>query len=193
VAGNPQTSGELLRRLATDADEDVRTAVARNGQTPPELLSTLAADASRQVRRSATIVQRLLVQIEGPWCEQGWRESLRTLLLTMDQHENKMGDAFPQWQLFWMARRHPDLPDPVRQTILAICAASWDATKIHAVFVTDAPGVAATFPARREPYRYILASSMPPIALHKLAVSPYWDIRFLVALHSQTPGKPDSV
>lgn len=36
----------------------------------------------------------------------------------------------------------------------------------------------------------IIAAFMPPLALQKLAASPSWEVRYLVALHPRPPGKP---
>ena len=50
VARHPNTTGEALLRLATDADADVRWAVAQNPNTPGEALLRLATDADAYVR-----------------------------------------------------------------------------------------------------------------------------------------------
>jgi Leucine rich repeat variant len=45
LARNPNTSPEVLSRLAEDPDAGVREVVAYNPNTPPEVLAPLAGDA----------------------------------------------------------------------------------------------------------------------------------------------------
>ncbi|HET8846916.1 MAG TPA: hypothetical protein VFN35_35965, partial [Ktedonobacteraceae bacterium] len=68
-------------------------------------------------------------------------------------------------------------PNNVRQIVLQALAADWDTASIQVVF------------ALRPGQKYFLASYLPPLALQKLAISPSWEIRFLVAHHAQTPLK----
>jgi len=50
VALNPNTSPEILERLANDTDFWVRSSVAGNPNTPPETLERLANDEDYAVR-----------------------------------------------------------------------------------------------------------------------------------------------
>ncbi|HET8843932.1 MAG TPA: hypothetical protein VFN35_20880, partial [Ktedonobacteraceae bacterium] len=49
------------------------------------------------------------------------------------------------------------------------------------------PSLATTLHTRRENCQLFLAPSLPPVVLQKLAISLSWEVRYLVALHPQTP------
>lgn len=53
LAGNPHSSPEVLRQLASDPSERVRSRVAENPNVPPSVLQTLAKDESADVRLCA--------------------------------------------------------------------------------------------------------------------------------------------
>jgi hypothetical protein len=82
-----------------------------------------------------------------------------------------------------------DIPENLRLMIITALAADWDAPKIqqHTFAVTDEKEGAAILCARRAFYRLLIAPFMPPVVLQKLAASPHWEVRYLVALHEQTP------
>ena len=54
LAGNPNTSVETLKVLATDGDWDVRHWVAQHPNTPVEILKVLATDDDWSVRCGVT-------------------------------------------------------------------------------------------------------------------------------------------
>jgi hypothetical protein len=85
--------------------------------------------------------------------------------------------------------------EPVRQAILATIALDWDTDQIQNAFSAfdeedesfdedDGPGDMLSH--WREHIRLIMVPFLPPIALQKLAASPCWQVRYLVALHMGT-------
>ena len=209
VAENPQLPMALLQRLAQDQDVGIRRAVARNEQTPIVLLRTLAQDASWAVRAAAVLnphtpaavvdmlaqdeehevrwvagfVQRQLVQHEPLWQNKTWRERFsRVALIKRSSVEE---------QLYWVD--HLEASDALRQALLEALAVEWDAASVRSVFLASRmewPGrdLADLLRAKGEQSRRIMAPFMPPIALQKLAACSSWEIRYLVALHEQTPS-----
>jgi hypothetical protein len=53
--GNPNTTQDLLQKLASDPDEEVRLAVAQHLFTPPAVLQQLAGDSQVEIRHKAAI------------------------------------------------------------------------------------------------------------------------------------------
>ncbi|HET8841458.1 MAG TPA: hypothetical protein VFN35_08320, partial [Ktedonobacteraceae bacterium] len=188
AAFHPQMPVEVLHTLARDKDAWVRSAVAWNVQVSPEILSTLAQDKELDVRWAANLVQRLLNEVEKPVLDQGWREkwyALPPIERRTDMHGSAIEDLLLEKQLDKAVRRL--VPDAVRQLIITRLAASWDEDKIQSAFATSETDSIAVLRTRREYYRHLAAPYMPPLALQKLATSPSWDVRYLVALHEKTP------
>jgi hypothetical protein len=115
--------------------------------------------------------------------EQPWWKPLRGRLLN-ERDSDLLAVAPIGQQLGKVASL--DLPERVGQTIIATLADDWDATKIRRAFAVPRTALLEVFRLKRQNNRCILASFMPPIALEKLATSPQWEVRYLVALHDQT-------
>lgn len=62
----------------------------------------------------------------------------------------------------------------VQQRLLALLATSWDAETVRSAVL---------------PYHYLIAPFMPAVVLQRLAASPSWEVRYLVALHEHTPAE----
>lgn len=188
VANNPRTPPEVLQKLAQDAHMDVREKVASNPCTLPETLKNMALKEPTKKHWLASAVSELLPRAEEPPQEENWREILRSLYLC-----ERLSRVSLAMQLELIAA--PTVPEHRRQTLLGILASDWDNIKVQAIFATDQArempkrerDVAVISPARKESYRHIMAPFMHPLALQKLAASHSWEIRYLVALHPQTP------
>lgn len=184
VAWNTQTSMETLRTLAQDQEAAVRRSVARNERTSTEVLAALARDQEITVRWLANLVQWLLDEIEEPLDKQELSEKLSLLLL-----DNINGDRVVEvpigQQLEWVAEL--ELPDSMRQVILTTLVALWDIPSVLRAFEVFNMSSAEIRRTKREDHRRILANFMPGEALQKLAASPSWEVRYLVALHAKTP------
>jgi hypothetical protein len=63
VAENSRTPIEILKRLAFDTALDVRLAVAENSCTPPELLARLASDSDLDVRYGVAEIPHIPMNI----------------------------------------------------------------------------------------------------------------------------------
>lgn len=194
VASNPRTSREIVQGFVQDGDWRVREAVASHPQASAEVLQTLIQDNIWEVRWQATFFQKLLSELDEMLPEQGWREKLGPSFLNR-QGNDRITDVPIEYQLARAAQQ--EIPDAVRRTILAILATDWDATRIRTAFtVSEAVLRAVTLSqadeatiwrTRRTNYQYLLAAFLPPIALQKLAAASSWEVRYLVALHEQTP------
>lgn len=184
VAWNVRTSVEILRTLARDQEAAVRSSVARNERTPTEVLEALAHDQEITVRWLANLVQWLLDEIEEPLGRQGLSEKLSLLLLDSINGGRVVEEPIGQ-QLEWVAEL--ELPDSMRQMILTPLVALWDTTSVLRAFEVFNMSSAEIRRIKREDYRRILANFMPGEALQKLAGSPSWEVRYLVALHAKTP------
>lgn len=194
VASNPRTSKEIVQSFVRDGDWRVREVVAAHPQASAEILHTLVRDDSWEVRWQATFFQKLLSEVDGLLPEQGWREKLGISFLNR-QGNDRIADVPIEYQLARVAQQ--EIPDVVRRTILAILATDWDVTRVRTAFtVSEAVLRAVTLSqadeatiwrTRRANYRYLLAAFLPPIALQKLAAASSWEVRYLVALHEQTP------
>lgn len=184
VASNGRTPGKVLQALAQDEETKVRRAVASNEQTSKEVLQVLEQDQDATVLRQAQFVQKLLARIKEPG-ESEWWENLRGVLLH-EQDNDWLGDAPIEEQLESISSL--DVPLTLQQAILATLAADWDITKVVTAFTPTESGnnLAGLLSERREIYRHILTAYMPTVALQRLAASPSYDIRYLVALHENT-------
>jgi hypothetical protein len=67
AAGSPQCPVDILGRLGSDPEPDVRLEVARNPSSPPALLQTLLRDPDEQVQRTAAGHPRLPRYILAMW------------------------------------------------------------------------------------------------------------------------------
>jgi len=198
VAEHPQTPVEVLRLLAQNTDIWVRSAIASNTQTPVEVLQTLTQDQDRHVWWVANLVQKVVAESERLLGEQG-RGKKQPLSFPLHRWYDRSHilDMSIEKQLRKIALLQG--PDALRQMIVSILATDWenhnvlgafDASKAERMTTWDpAPktdGI-AILGARRDSYRHIMASFLPALALQKLAASPQWEVRYLVALHEQTP------
>jgi hypothetical protein len=184
VASHPQAPVEVLQTLALDQEAGVRQLVASHSRTPLEVLQRLALDQDGKVRWLAALVQRLETEVEGIEGQEGWREKLRALVL--ETPDTGWIVTMPiEMQLDWVSRI--DVSEPMVQTIIAVLAADWETTRRKIDLSWRWPSLATNLHTRRENYQIFLACVLPPIALQKLAESPCWDIRYLVALHERTP------
>jgi hypothetical protein len=188
VARNERTPGRVLRALATDGDEGVRLGVARNERMPEQVLHALAQDPAAAVRQQARLVQRVLSQsAEQPGELEPGRPLRRLLLSGLDRAG--IVEAAIETQLGWLI--HPTISAPVCQRLLALFAADWDAAKIQAAFYPRERNEVERFLEEtlgriREEDGRLLTTLMPPLALEKLAASPRWEVRYLVALHENS-------
>ncbi len=189
VAWNPHTPGEALRALAGDEAQQVRRAVARNPHTPEEVLRALAQDQKRNVRWMANFVLRLCIEDEQKLYEPGWWEQLWRFEELLDDSPA----AAPSPKALLEVCSHFDVSESLRQAALTLLAANWSARQIARAFPlpdgssSGSPMDTIRYLNNRRPNYRLLLGSLPPIALEKLATSPQWDIRYLVALHDQTP------
>jgi antitoxin component of RelBE/YafQ-DinJ toxin-antitoxin module len=169
VAKNKQTPTEVLRALALDADEIVRMAVAENKQMPAEVLRALALDTDKGVQWLANLALRHSVENEKRMERERWRDDLRKFAQVVPLSVEEQLDQIVSME---------EAPDAVRQILLEVCAAEWDAPLIRDAFSEN---------LSYEDYEHLLAPFLPAIALAKLAASPLWEVRCLIALHEQTP------
>ncbi|HET8843057.1 MAG TPA: HEAT repeat domain-containing protein [Ktedonobacteraceae bacterium] len=176
ASGNVQMPIETLRTLAQDQDEGVRQVLAWNARTPGEVLQSLSQDTCANVRDAAHIVQRLLAEIGEASRQQGWWQDLRTLLWTLDKEYELTTGTTVEECINGVVKL--GVSEPLREIILAALAVDWDASMIRSTFSEK---------ARPKKYPHITTSFMPPIVLQKLAVSPSWEVRYLVALHERSP------
>lgn len=181
VAANPRTPVQVLQALANDQDPVVRFWVAANPQVEANTLRTLAQDTCVSVRWMAYLVQQPLDEAEEPLQKQkGWKD-LCDLLWSPRL-------ANVKWLLDEMAGL--DVAQSIRQSILALCAVDWDGETIRRAFerlMYDYHiSLSAFVGMKRKNAQRIAAPFMPAIALQKLAASPYWEARYLVALHEHT-------
>jgi len=157
---------------------------------PVELLHALAQDEDENVRRTGRFIQRLLVEVKGLGQEEGgggWQ-------LYRLPHDicNRRPTAI-EWQLERVTAL--DVTSPIRQAILVAFAADWDAAMLQLAFSRRNDDFARrnrgewkyTDLTYNVKWEHIMAVFMPPIALRKLATSPFWEVRYLVALHPRTP------
>jgi hypothetical protein len=71
-----------------------------------------------------------------------------------------------------------EAPDVVRQILLEVCAAEWDAPLVQDAFSEK---------TKHGDYEHLLVPFLPALALSKLSASPRWQVRCLITLHEQTP------
>lgn len=176
VAGNLPTPEEVLQMLARDGEEDVRGAVAWNPQTPVALLQILAEDEDPYVRWLANHVPRQFVETERKWKYEEWWEGFRGLMFVRKEMVREQLRAMAQLEA----------PVTIRQSFMAVLAESWDMNSIRTAHTKDWEGITLPHASGAE---YIPGSFMPPTALQKLAAAPQWEVRYLVALHENTPSQ----
>lgn len=191
VASHPQTPEEVLRALARYGPKTrhvsgkVGLAVAMHPQASAEVLSMLTRSPKAEVQWLASFVQRLLAEVGEAGREQAWWAELRHFFVD-EPNRGWIGIMSIETQLREVAAL--GLPENLRLMILTALAADWDAAKIqHTFAVTDEKDVATMRCARRAFYKRLIAPFIPPVALQKLVASPHWEVRYLVALHEQTP------
>lgn len=214
VAKNPQTPGEVLHQLCHDPQEWVRSAVARNPHTPEDALRTLASNVPQNtdvyhnlglavamhphasaevlhlltryphvlVRLQARFVQKLLATYGDEGREQAWWAELRRLFVNA-HNSTWIGIFSIETQLEEIAAL--DIPEHLRQMVITALAARWD--NKHTFTITDKRDAATILHARLTFYKHLLSPLLPPVALQKLAVSPHWEVRYLMAIHEKTP------
>ncbi len=182
VVWNRRTPEVVLRLLAHDQEEAVRAAVAANPRTPEEVLLLLAHDPVGRVRQRAQFVLRLLDAVKEP----GYREHM-SIVLSQAFHPDRIVETTINEQVGRLAEEvlpgrlgRLELTEHIRQTLIAALAAGWDA---HMVRTARPQSAFSQGDLRRQ----MMAAFMPPLALQKLALSPSWEIRYLVALHEHTP------
>ncbi|HET8843158.1 MAG TPA: hypothetical protein VFN35_16980, partial [Ktedonobacteraceae bacterium] len=103
---------------------------------------------------------------------QSWWRKLHISLAYDDWIEH----ASPDRQLQRIAEL--DVPASIRLVIMTVLATHW----VPNIF---------SYPSLRDrayDRKHIIAPFMPAIALQKLATSPEWEIRYLIALHERTPS-----
>lgn len=185
VATNQQTPVEVLLDLAHDQDKQVRLAVARNPQAPQETLQLLIHDITVCIRWIATFSLGMRA-ISGASLRQGqWWDGLESFFEEQEADTPWGGDWFIEKQLYWAATWGES--EQEREAILSVLATDWDLAKICRAS-TVATVSSMHIPHTRQGYSPLLIDTpLPPVALQKLATSPFWGIRYLVALHVRTP------
>lgn len=214
VAGNPHTPGEVLHRLCLDPYERVRRAVAENLHAPEEVLRTLANNVPQNtdvhhnlglavamhphvsaetlhllmhyphvlVRWQARFVQKLLAAYGDEARKQAWWAELHRLFV--NAHNSAWISIFSiETQLEEIAAL--DIPEHLRQMVITALAARWD--NKHTFAVTDERDAATILRTRLSFYKHLLSPFLPPAVLQKLVASPHWEVRYLMALHENTP------
>lgn len=180
---------EGLCALAQDPDVGVRKMIVLNAQVPEEILHTLAQNEDKGLQ----YLLCLRGKVEGLEYKKGgqdpvwlWRDPGMWLKDIEDFLERGNNHATIAEQLIDVVTKL-SLPDPLLQAIIANLAAHWD-DSIKTEFEDDWIDLTYDSDGSEGDWRELLAAAfMPPIALRKLASSPGWKVRYLVALHPQTP------
>lgn len=186
VACNEQTPAEILRMLAWDKKTSVRKEVASNKQTPLDVLHVLAQDEEVGVRWQADLLQNLLIEA-SLYGQKVWG-TIGRLWWKLDPYDeiDSVEDASLKRLLDQIIEL--DASEHLRQAIIAALVTAWDSTRIQAAFQISETVFDANhhFSIGQESARRIMTPFLPPIALQKLAASPTWEVRYLVACHDQT-------
>lgn len=189
VARKRQTPVDVLRILAQDQDVWVRYDVASHPQLPEEVLRTLALDSDERVRWIAKLAQEFSLESMEQPDGKGW--GVLSFWDDDDGTEKAIGQATIEKQLDMVA--HLEVAEHVRQAILDALVTDWDFRKIRDAFAMakdDHAGGVEIVRDRREHSHHLMAVSLPPMAWQKLAASPHWEIRYLVALNSRPLWEP---
>ncbi|HET8841214.1 MAG TPA: hypothetical protein VFN35_07085 [Ktedonobacteraceae bacterium] len=185
VAFHPRTPVRILRNLARDPMASVRKTVASHPRLPLDSLQILVQDEDETVQCRARVVQKLLAEIKEPLREAGWRKKITELLLN-ELHGDLILDAPIEKQLAQIVAL--DVSRGLRQAIIAVLAEEWSLARVYGAFTMPETDFSPTVQRDRQANaRAVLAAPMPALALQKLATSPSWEVRYLVALHLNTP------
>lgn len=208
LAGNPQTPPAILQALALDQDKRVRSWVAWNKQTPLKVLRDLARDPDRYVRAAVARHERMPAEVfhllahdhEEDGVVQEAANHVQSQLARVPfgevECEKECEKRHPQDMWIKQQVKHvlkhmasQGVSSDLRQSTLAALAADWDETSISHAFwdLGGLNNLDSISSRRRSDYQCVMDPFMPPIALQKLAASPCWDIRILVAFHPRTP------
>ncbi|HET8844829.1 MAG TPA: hypothetical protein VFN35_25380 [Ktedonobacteraceae bacterium] len=190
VARNPQAPAEVLRTLARDQSSETRNAVATNLRTPVEVLQSLTNDDVASIRWIARLAEWLLLAGDGWINDETWSGLRWNRIDPIPGHPLLRGILADQWEMLG----GPELPEIIRLKVMAALVELWDTSTIWSKMIAegntsdrkDWDWIAAR-DAWRVYYRHIMSTSTSPQALQRLALSPSWEVRYLVALHEHTP------
>ncbi|HET8847048.1 MAG TPA: hypothetical protein VFN35_36640, partial [Ktedonobacteraceae bacterium] len=176
VAGNWQTPVEVLRALAYSEFEGLKhwglKALAQNIQTPGDVLQMLAQNTQDSpIRWNATFVSRLQIELG----ESLDREEVGTILkdlfrTTVGTYPAIKVDS-PENQFSTLVLRKDSAL--VRRAILTVLAMDWNVSTIGELYPSW------LWKGKPDNGFHLLS----PGVLQKLAISPNWKIRLLVASH----------
>lgn len=215
VGANPQTPADLLLELANDQEQEVRRAVATNPHTPTEALYRLARQRDLQTCEAIAANQATPLELlhELAFMDKGYIMGFlaRLVLWLRSAGENWLNaeiwnslrwnhiDPLPDHPLLkgivadqWEWLGGPELPEISLQRMRKALAELWDTSSIWTRLPLEgSPGRqrdwGAARHARRTFYQHIMSPLTSPLALQRLALSPAWETRYLVALHAHTP------
>jgi hypothetical protein len=129
----------------------------------------------------ARFVQKLLEEYGEAGREQAWWAKFRWLLVDRPGC-GWIGLFSIESQLDDVAAL--EIPEHLHQALITALAADWKGE--HTFAVTDKRDAATILHDRLTFYKHLVAPFLPPVALQKLAKSPHWEVRYLVALHEKT-------
>jgi len=218
VAWNPRTPMAVLATLAQDEEAQVRwwatlsqrvraqieppqeddpwwkhvpmqSRVDRSGDpwVPMARLAALAQDEEARVRWWATLSQNPHTLSETPVGNELWRQDDFGKGVISASATSRITE-----QLAVVARL--PVSDMVRQTIMDALAGEWNAAMLRSTFDVEKE-VEKEVDRKSLEYlatpflTHLAAPFLPPLALHRLAASPSWQVRYLVALHQKTPAE----
>ncbi|HET8846507.1 MAG TPA: hypothetical protein VFN35_33900 [Ktedonobacteraceae bacterium] len=205
VAWNKLTPPDVLGILGRDVQDTVREAVARNPQTPGEVLAMLAQDSACRIRDVVAWNPCLSSEIRAMLAQQDpdphvrWSGTLISGLIASGESMERIGQwwdeclwAYVEARQVYVAEQLKRIfqltpSNAMRRTILALLALRWDTPALQEtsrVFTIDAGALDHPWRALA---RLLLVPCLPSLALQKLATSSSWEVRYLVALHEQTP------
>lgn len=175
VAQNPQTPTEVLVTLVQDTDKDVRRLVAQNPRTPTEVLKT-QMQRSRHASIRAAVDKNEQLSVETQQLLALDRDNLVSETFSIHQMRHKPIEE----QLKDIARMK--VSEATHMLLFSALAAGWNSLAIRNAFARANQGGYAEAGG----YRPLLAPFLPSVVLQKLAESPCWKVRYLIALHEQT-------
>lgn len=183
VAGNWQTPVEVLQTLAQHKFEGLERwgleALAQNIHTPPEVLQILARKTQHgPTRWTATFVSRLQVELGEHLDRDEVGTILKKLFRTTQANYPAIKEYTPDQQILHLALLGGSTR--VRRAILTVLAMDWDISTIDELYEIHPR---SWWVGKPDTGFHLLSAGV----LQKLAISPNWKVRFLVASHEQTP------